>query len=373
MITTTQPINCIIRQTSLRALLDRARGAVGRMHPYFRLDIYLTRLTACANDMRVGIISEINKRDDDDIKIGGTVCMPAGKMWDIISALPDKPVRMSGLVNNRLQIDCGTYSGVIACVDHEAHFPDMIVPGGSPDFECDGMFLNDIHAACGHSLGTDDSDIKSGLHIRAENGNLVGVALDGHRLSLAACAIPYDDDCEPINAGVTISGRALNEIKKLGIGSVEVRIRDNRLSIEKHHITIISRLLDGTYPAYRRVIPTDHPNCLVVNTRGLIEIIARVTILSESAGITLAAQGKELTVSGENSAGTVLDTIDCEIEGEPLEIVLTPRYLLESLKSLTGSEDIVIKYRDALHSLVLIPADHSAWNERLELITPRRA
>lgn len=371
--TTPQPISATLRQANLRYLLDRTRGAVGRMYPYFRIDFYLTRVTCCTTDLRVGAVSEMMLREGEKIDFGGTACVSAAKMWSIIDVLPDQPITLKGLDNNRLQITCGTYSAPIACVDHEEHFPDMIIPGGAPDVECGGGFLNDIYAGIGHAISANEESATSGLFLRAENGRLVGAATDGHRLAVAAISVPYDDDCEQFSAGVTISGRALGEIKKLSCGSSEVRFRDNRMSVEQAGITIIARLFEKEFPAYRRIIPTTHPHCLVVNTRGLIEIIERVTILSESLGITLAIRPESLTVSGENSSGTITDQIECQTTGNEAEICITPRYLLDSLRSLKDSEDVVIKYLDEKSSVLLIPADHSNWDERIELIQPRNA
>lgn len=373
MQTEKQPMECEIRQINLKYLLDRARGAVGRMHPYFLIDVYLTRITCCATDLTVGIVSEIEHREPDTITMGGTFCVPAAKFYDIIAALPDKPVKLILPDISRLQISCGSYNGAIPCVNPADFFPDMIIPGGAPDTTCGGSFLNDIYAAIGHAIGNDLESATSGMHIRAENGRLVGVATNGHRVSVAAVTVPYDDDCEPFNKGVTISPRAMNEIKKINCGSTDIRFRDNRMSMEQPGITAIARLYEKPFPAYRRVIPTAHPHCTVVNTRGLIEVVERVKVLSESDGIMLCIGQQELGITGESTAGAIVDTIPCETSGESLDIRITPGYLLESLKSLAkDSEDVIFKYSDPQSPVLILPADHSNWDERLELIVPRR-
>jgi len=374
MNTEKQPMECEIRQLGLKNLLDRARGAVGRMHPYFLIDVYMARITCCATDLTVGIVSEIERRDPDTITMGGTICVPAGKFYDIIAALPDKPVKLKLPDNSRLQISCGSYSGVIPCVNPADFFPDMIIPGGAPDTTCSGSFLNDIFAAIGHAIGNDAESATSGMHLRAENGRLVGTATNGHRLSVAAVTVPYDDECESFNTGVTISPRALGEIKKLCCGYSDIRFRDNRMSIEQINITVIARLFEKAYPDYRRVIPTNHPHCTVVNARGFIEAVERVKVLSESDGITLCIGQNEIGITGESTAGVIVDTMDCETSGDATDIRITPGYLLESLKSLTkDSEDVIIKYSDAFSPVLILPADHSNWDERIELIVPRRA
>lgn len=372
---TTQNISCTIPQKELKYLLDRARGAVGRMYPYFKIDIYLAgRLTCCATDLRVGVISETDNRNKDAVvECGGTICVSADKFYNLINALPENMITFRGLDSNRLEISCGTYNGVFPCVDPEAHFPDMIVPGGSPDVECLGGFLNDIYAAISHAVSTDEEKSIAGINLRAENGRLIGVATNGNRLSLAGISVPYDGECDPFNAGITLAPRSLGEIKKLLCGSCDVRFRDNRMSIEQTNITIISMLYDAAYPNYRRIIPT-HPHSAVVSAAGLMEIVQRVGVLNESQAVTLHIRPGKILVSGESTAGCLIDSIDCEADESVPEtdMLLTPAYLLESLKSLArDSEDVVLKWLDEKASLVMVPADHSNWDERLELIQPR--
>lgn len=369
-------IYCCLKQTNLRYLLDRARGAVGRMHPYFLLNIYLTRITCSATDLQVSIISEINVTENETIGMGGRICIPAKQLWAIIDALPNGPIHLQGLDDNsRLEITAGTYSGVIPCVDPDEHFPSITMPESEiPDFTAPGGFLNDLYTACHHALKKDEAAIISGLHLRMENGRLTAAATDGHRLAIAGNDIRFDDDATLPATGITIASKALAEIKKINSGHSDVWITTSQLTIAQPGITLLARLLDGDYVDFRRIVPTDYLNCAVINGKQLIEIIERVNILSETDGITIKIRAHEILIEGKNTAGTITDKMDCETTGEEIDIIFTPRYLLEALTVLAGtSEDIIVKYGDSMSPAVLIPADHSNWTERLEIIVPRRS
>lgn len=370
-----QGLSVELDKKDLCYLLDRARGAVGRQHPYFLLDFFLARRVTCAaTDLKVGILCEIDPRGYFDCAWGGAVCLSADKFSGIVHTLPEKTIRLTGLENRRLQINCGDYSGVIACVDPDEHFPVMDIPGGAPDVECDGTFLSGIYNAIGHAIGQSEGASTSGLNLRAQNDRICGAATDGHRLSVAAVSIPYSGDCEQFDTGVTISPRALAEIKKLGGVSTAIRFRDNHMSVEQTGITILARLFESQYPDYRRCVPVNYPYTAVVNSKELINVIDRVSVLIESDGINLRIRPDHITVAGSNSAGDISDSVACEASDCEVDICITPRYLLDALKSLArDSEDVVIKYRDPDSAVILLPTDHSNWDERLEVIMVRRS
>lgn len=370
-----------LRQASLKYLLERAEGAVGRMHPYFLLQFYLVRVTCAATDLNISIVSEIELRSDDgeEVQTGGPVCVPARKLLDLIRALPDTHIDLTLLDGNRLQVVCGDYAGVIPCVDPDAHFPAIRIPDGAPDFGCDGDLVPGLHAVCSHALDKrGKSALLGGLHLRAEGDVLIAAATDGVRLSIAGKR-DLDYTGAVLASGITMPARALAELKKINGGATAVYLRDNDITFAQQGITLVVRLLDGDYPEYRRVIPTGHPYCCVVNAKELAAIVERVSILSDTDSMLLdikpgeGGESGDILISAENEAGRSMDLAPAEIDGDSLQIRVAPLDLIDALLSLAKtSEDVIIKYRSAESVLVLIPCDHSGWDERVEVVTPRR-
>ncbi len=370
-----------LRQINLKYLLERTEGAVGRMHPYFLLDVFLVRVTCAATDLNISIVAEIEIRHDDgeEVHTGGRVCVPARKLLDLVKALPDAHIDLTLLDGYRLQIQCGDYDGIIPCVDPDEYFPLISLPDGAPDFGCDGDLIPTLHASCAHALDKrGKSPLYGGLHLRAEGEVLLAVATDGHRCALAGKR-ELDYTGAVLAKGVTVPARALGELKKIHAGTTEVYLRETNLAFVQPGITLDVRLLEGDYAEFRRIIPTDHPHCCVVKAAALARIVERVNILSDADSVTLdiapgeGGEDGDIVVTAENTAGRSVDLVPAEIKGESVQIRVTPGYLVEALRSLAStSEDVVIKYRDAESALVLLPCDHSGWDERIELFMPRR-
>lgn len=368
----------MLRQINLKYLLGRAEGAVGRMHPYFLLQFFLARITCTATDLSISIVSEIELRDGEQVEMGGTVCVPARKLLDLIKALPDAIIELTVLDGHRLQVECGDYTGVIPCVDPGAHFPAVSLPDGAADFYCAGDLIPEMYAACAHALSRRDKPaLIGGLHLRAEGEVLVAAGTDGSRLALAG----KRDEAgfgSAIGCGITIPSRALAELRKINAGTTGVYLRENDLTFLQRGIALSVRLLEGDYPAYRRVIPTDHPHCCVVNAAELAGIVERVNILSDADSVLLDikpsdSEGGDILISAENEAGRSMDLVPAKIAGDPIQVSVTPALLVEALRSLAKtSTDIVVKYKDAESALVMFPCDHSGWDERVEVFMPRR-
>lgn len=366
-----------VRQTSLKYLLDRASGAVGRQSPYFLLEFYLVRLVCSAADKSISIVADMDTKEGAlEIPEGGTVCVPAKKLTALVDALPDSFITLESNGDGHLIIDCGDYTGKIPGVD-PVQFPAIDIPKTIPDFTCPGETIPDIISVCGHAPAEPRQNkyLLEGIHLRAENGNLTGAATNGHCLSLAGKGDL--NDIELFDKGATLPPRALAELKKINTGSMDIWITDNTMVVACVGLTLSMQLLEGEYPAYRKVIPTDYISCCVVDALALAKKIERVSILSESDSILLDIQGSEsgegdIRVSAENTAGESSDLVPAEVQGENLIIRVKPEYLLRSLRSLAkDSADVLIKYGTDTQSLVILPCDHSGWNERIEIIMPR--
>jgi len=371
-------IKARLRQYNIKSLFDRAAGAVGRIYPYYLLTFKQAGITCAATDSLLTIVAETVTREGESVESGGIACVPAKKISELIEAFGDSFIDFT-LIGKRLQVECGDYTGNIPCVDPAEHFPSVNMPEAAADFTCDGDLLSGIYTASCHSLAKAGKNyLMEGIHLRTDGGKLVGCACDGTRLSLAARG-DLDAGWDILSNGITVSGRAFAELKRINAGSLQMWFTDNFLTVSGPGITMIARLLDGIYPEYRRSIPTEHPHCCVVNGAELAKTVERVNILSESDSVILDIKGSDngdggdIRISAENTAGESSDLVAAEIQGEPLQIRVAPRHLVEALRALArDSEDILIKYGTELQALVLLPCDHSNWDERIEIVMPRK-
>ncbi|MCF6179097.1 MAG: hypothetical protein L3J63_06880, partial [Geopsychrobacter sp.] len=165
---------------------------------------------------------------------------------------------------------------------------------------------------------------------------------------------------------------ALGEIKRLNDGPVQVYVYDNNVAFVQAAVSLVVRLIDGEFPAYNKVIPTDNPGSIGFAGRDLLDSVDRVrqVAASKSAGIKLEASGNEITLVAESKTGSARDIVVAEINGEALQIAVSAAFLSDAISSL--GDDVCAKYKTDREPLILFPLDYGRFSERLEVVMPMR-
>lgn len=207
----------------------------------------------------------------------------------------------------------------------------------------------------------------NGIHIHAiaDEGAasvLRGVATDGHRLSRVEVALPEGAaDIPPI----IIPRKTVQELR--GIieelsGEITIGVSPKRIQFLMENTVLLSRLIDGTFPDYERVIPINNDKTAFVDTKPLAETVDRVsTIATERArAIKLGFQSGQLVVSAvSNEAGRAIEEIDARFDNETLEIGFNARYMLDILSEVEGDEVQIDLNNPAAPTLMRDPGDSS--------------
>lgn len=179
------------------------------------------------------------------------------------------------------------------------------------------------------------------LHAAETQGHAVlrAVATDGHRLARIEVALPAGAAKMP---GIIIPRKTIGEIKRLledGVTHVEISLSDSKIRFACGNAVLVSKLIDGTFPDYERVIPSANDKIMEVGGKDFSRAVDRVsTIASEKTrGIKLAvAQGK-LTLSADSPEhGTATEELDVTFSADPVEIGFNSRYLLEMMAQIEG-------------------------------------
>lgn len=201
--------------------------------------------------------------------------------------------------------------------------------------------------------GDDNRPILTGVMFEDVEGSLRLVATDSYRL-----AVRDLDGVTPPMAGI-VPFRALRELDR-SIGAAEMKFligdREARFSSEKGTLTI--RLIEGTFPNYRQLLPDAHPNKLVVGKEELLEAIGRAALVAEDhipVRLTMSKGGVELAVSRQDVGGET-EMIDGDYTGDEITIAFNPRYLSEGVTAVPDKE-IVIETVDALKPALVHGAD----------------
>ncbi len=192
-----------------------------------------------------------------------------------------------------------------------------------------------------------------------EAAQLIAVTTDGHRLARHPLPLPEG----AIGAAAVIVPRKTVElISKLlpEKGDVMLSISETRISVVLENGTsLTSKLIDGSYPDYRRVVPTANPNRFLVDRAALSAAVDRVTTISSSRGSAVKfAFGDELVLAATNpDAGSAEETVPVErIAGDSVETGFNGRYCFDMLAAI-GSENIVFELGDAGSPALVRPQD----------------
>jgi DNA polymerase-3 subunit beta len=209
------------------------------------------------------------------------------------------------------------------------------------------------------------------IHAIEEDGEvkLVAVATDGHRLS--KLVIPAPVEARGLSPSI-VPRKAVGEIIRMLDGrddDVEVSVSDAKLSLTAGSTRLVTKLIDGTFPDYERVIPREGSRLAVIDVGALAGAAARVSTVSGERGkaVKLSFGGQTLTLEVKNpDAGDAFEEITAEYEGDPLEIGFNARYLAEALQSVDadtirmqlgdpGAPAVVTSVAASDHLVVIMP------------------
>ena len=188
------------------------------------------------------------------------------------------------------------------------------------------------------------------VHAKQEGSSNVlrVVATDGHRL--ACVETPLPKGAEELK-GVIIPRKTISEIRKLlddnSVENVTVEISENKVRFSFADVILTSKLIDGTYPDYERVIPTDNDKNLELNVKELAAAVDRVSVVAErTRAIKMLTHPDKVTIiTSSPDLGSASEDLEAKYDNEALEIGYNFRYLLDILAEIKG-ETVRLSFAD---------------------------
>ena len=184
--------------------------------------------------------------------------------------------------------------------------------------------LATLVAPCVHCISTEETRYYlNGVYLHAVDGRLIAVATDGHRL------MRNTGPEGTMDYGVILPRKLVGLLPK---GAVTVELSQNKVRVTSGSTVITSKLIDGTFPDYVRVIPTGNSNILTVDRQALMKAVERVAAVADDKSRAVKfAVGDVLRLMLADKAS---DEVSIEFEGEPLEIGFNARYINDMLGAL---------------------------------------
>lgn len=284
------------------------------------------------------------------------VTLPAASLHEIVRKLPDgAELRLAEDGSGMWQISAGRSRFRLPFLP-VSDFPTMAAGELSHGFIMGAAELRRMLETVAFAISTEETRYYlNGVHLHAEEDEtgqrLVMVATDGHRLAKTSCALPDGAAGMP---GIIVPRKTVDLLAKVlpDKGDVSVSLSAAKIMVSAEDgegsVTLTSKLIDGTFPDYRRVVPQNNPHHIAVDRAMLAAAIGRVTTIStdRSHGVKFAFTQGELKLTTRNpDAGDAEETLALE-SGEAVEIGFNGRYCLDLLNAV-ASEAAVFELGDA--------------------------
>lgn len=309
-----------------------------------------------ATDLELGVEVLVNAT----IQEGGSLTVPAKTFGDIIAALPEADVSLAGDDNDNLIICCRRSEYRIHGLTAE-DFPALPEVGGSVVVELPQAVLKDMIRQTALAASDDDTrPILTGICLVLSGNSLRLVATDTHRLAVRTASVGDASG----DTTVIVPVRAMNELMRVLSDDPEekmqVRIDQNQILFRTPKVTLISRLIEGQFPKYERVIPASHSRRLTIQRDELQASLRRARIVARDAAakdrVVLAASGESLLITAEGEEGRAHEEFEIAREGDEISIAFNVNYLLEVL-GVVSSEGIFLELTEPLSPAVVRPVD----------------
>ncbi len=293
------------------------------------------KLSLTATDMEIAVVEDVAATSSRN----GACTAPAATLYEIVRKLPDgADVELDHPGGDaQLALRAGRYatSLVVLPVDD---FPSMTAGVLPHRFNLSAQTLRALVDRTRFAVSTEETRYYlNGIYLHAAESEgtkvLRAVATDGHRLARVEEPLPEGAETMP---GVIIPRKTVNELRKLideVNGNVEIALSDTRIQFKVDQILRTSKLIDGTFPEYERVIPRGNDKVLRVGKKDFADAVGRVAAISSerSRPVKLSLARDLLTLSAaspeQGTASEELDADHVKYDSGPLEIGFQARYL----------------------------------------------
>ena len=288
---------------------------------------------------------EITETIAAEVSPGGSTTVPAHMFYEIVRKLPEgTQVVIEGSGDRAvLALKAGRSRFTLQTLP-ENDFPDLAAGEMTHSFTLSAADLKRLIDKTQFAISTEETRYYlNGIYLHAAGSGktqtLRAVATDGHRL--ARVEMPLPEGAEKI-PGVIIPRKMVGEVRKLieeVDGAVEVSLSDTRVRFAFNDIVLTSKLIDGSFPDYQRVIPTGNDKILEVDRRAFRDAVDRVSTISseKSRAVKLSLKSGAIVISATSPEnGTAIEELEVKYEGAPLEIGFNSRYLLDVADEIDG-------------------------------------
>jgi DNA polymerase III subunit beta len=308
------------------------------------------KLSVTATDLEVEMVAEA----DVMVESVGEITVPGRKLHDIFRALPDSAAVEIAQTGDRITVKAGRSRFTLSTL-RAADFPTVEEVGAKQTLRLKKADLRRLVEKTHFSMAQQDVRYYlNGLLLETEKKRLRAVATDGHRLALSETELlapaMRDEQLIVPRKGVLELSRLLD-----GEGEVQLALGANHIRVQLDGIRLTSKLIDGRFPEYGRVVPSEPRNILKADRNLLRQALQRTAILSNEKyrGVRLELSSNSVVLQANNpEQEEAVETLEVEYGGDSMEIGFNVNYLLDALAAVE-TEQVELGVTDANSSCLI--------------------
>ncbi len=293
------------------------------------------KIRMTTTDLDVGVSGEI----EADVEVEGRTTLPVKRLSSIVGVLPASEVEITVDSKNVATITSGPSFFKIMGLP-ESEFPALPTFEGAQEFKISQSELKSALKKTSYAISTDETRyVLNGIFLSFHDQKLTLVATDGRRLALVENALEYPEaqDCD-----IIIPTKAVSELQRQlsENESVILQLKDNQVCFQLGNKFIVSKLIDGSYPNYKQVIPGQAQERLEIDRSILLDTTKRVSLLAsdKSNSIKIEFRHGEISLSANTpDVGESSEAIPIDYSGKEFAIAFNPDFLMAPLRNIDST------------------------------------
>ncbi len=349
-----------VKKEALLKALQKICNIVGSKNTFpvlanilFEADGNFIALTT--TDLEIRLSTKI----EADVTEAGKTTIPAKRLLGLVSKFKGDTVSFDTNENHHTKITCGTAEFMLLGLEPK-DFPEPVDFTPQRQIKMKQTDFGRLIDRISYAVSLEDSrKVLHGIFLSIKDGNLTAVATDGKRLALVEKML--DEPPAGSDGDIIITLKAAIEVKRIleKEGDILIEIGPNQIIFKIGDTTITSKLIEGTYPQYRAVIPTAFSKKVKIPCRSFVDALEIVSIplFDSSAYVKMTFGGNQLKFEANSlEIGEGREVMPIEYEEEEISVSFNPQFLADPFKRL-DVENVSLKMNDAFSPIALESGD----------------
>jgi DNA polymerase-3 subunit beta len=367
-------MNFVVSSSELLSHLQSVSRVINPKNTLPILDNFLFNLNenvleVTASDLETTLITSMTLENVTD---GGIIAIPAKILLDTLKEFPEQPLTFEADTES-LKIVISSENGKFTIMGQSGSDFPQTTPlkddQSSVQMPVETL-MNGVNKTFFATADDELRPVMNGIYVELSPDNVTFVATDAHKLVLYKRTDVKGD----VNSSFILPKKPSSLLK--GIlpreeGNVNIEFDEKNAYFSLSKYKMVCRLVEGNYPSYNAVIPTDNPNKLTIDRLDLYNAMRRVSVFSNQASnlIKLEMAGNQLTVSAQDIDFSIsaYERLNCQYDGDEMEMGFKATFFIEMLSNLPSS-DVVLEMSDPSRAGILVPAEKENPDEDIVML-----